>query len=289
MTVEVSQYINNLDINNPNSFTNPISEGAGHIRLIKKTIRNTFPSLTGEMSISSDQINLTFTNMTHAGTTISLPSKSLIAEPSTTEHAASTRSQMDTEFIRPNTSYAGDLVLDSSKGIRSASKSLLRFDGDWVTIGDPDVDTFIYGHIVSPSITVTQGGSGAEARPVGSIYENGLSNTNPATLLGYGVWQKYGEGRVLVGYKSNATHTPCRTMGTAFGANTHSLTTAETPAHTHSFTTYTWELYNTPRTGMTGQYAATTAYPATVNPAGSGSPHNNIMPCITVNRWIRIS
>lgn len=37
------------------------------------------------------------------------------------------------------------------------------------------------------------------AYPVGSIYMNAKSNTNPASLLGFGTWQQYAAGRVLLG------------------------------------------------------------------------------------------
>ena len=33
--------------------------------------------------------------------------------------------------------------------------------------------------------------------PVGSVYINASNGTNPATLLGFGTWERFGEGRVL--------------------------------------------------------------------------------------------
>lgn len=38
--------------------------------------------------------------------------------------------------------------------------------------------------------------------PVGSIYINATSSTNPATLLGFGTWAAFGGGRVPVGFTS---------------------------------------------------------------------------------------
>jgi hypothetical protein len=37
------------------------------------------------------------------------------------------------------------------------------------------------------------------AYPIGSIYINAEVSTNPATLLGFGTWVRFGEGRVLIG------------------------------------------------------------------------------------------
>jgi hypothetical protein len=35
--------------------------------------------------------------------------------------------------------------------------------------------------------------------PVGSLYINASNATNPATLLGFGTWEAFGTGKVLVG------------------------------------------------------------------------------------------
>ena len=69
--------------------------------------------------------------------------------------------------------------------------------------------------------------------PVGSIYFNMAVSTNPGTLLGFGTWLAYAEGRVLVGFQSSGTFDA---LDESLGAETaaHTLTTAETPAHTHT-------------------------------------------------------
>ena len=39
--------------------------------------------------------------------------------------------------------------------------------------------------------------------PVGSVYINAASTTNPATLLGFGTWVEFGAGRVMVGQNAS--------------------------------------------------------------------------------------
>jgi hypothetical protein len=41
--------------------------------------------------------------------------------------------------------------------------------------------------------------------PVGSIYMNMAVATNPGTLLGFGTWEAYATGQVLVGYEASGT------------------------------------------------------------------------------------
>ena len=71
--------------------------------------------------------------------------------------------------------------------------------------------------------------------PVGSIYTNAEVSTNPATLLGFGTWAAYAEGRVPVGKASSGTFDTLNATG---GAETdaHTLTVNEIPAHTHDVT-----------------------------------------------------
>ena len=71
---------------------------------------------------------------------------------------------------------------------------------------------------------------GGEAFPVGAIFIS-VSSTNPGTSLGYGTWTAFGAGRVLVGL--DAGQTEFDTVEETGGAKTHTLTSAEMPAHTH--------------------------------------------------------
>jgi len=90
--------------------------------------------------------------------------------------------------------------------------------------------------------------------PVGSIYINASSSTNPATIFGFGTWTAFGEGRVLVGQQSSdslfdtlgetggskdsivGAHTHTFTSGTESASHTHSGTTStESANHTHTF------------------------------------------------------
>jgi len=68
--------------------------------------------------------------------------------------------------------------------------------------------------------------------PVGMVITLGVS-TNPATLLGIGTWTAI-EGTVIVGLKSTGTFD---TLDETGGAETHTLTVAEMPAHTHNSNT----------------------------------------------------
>ena len=116
--------------------------------------------------------------------------------------------------------------------------------------------------------------------PVGSIYFNAAVATNPATLLGFGTWAAYGGGRVMVGVHSSGTFDGLNETG---GAETHTLSTSEMPAHTHSI-----------EPGITGDGGAIgssgTRVTHSVNntaSTGGGGAHNNIQPYITVYMWKR--
>jgi len=116
--------------------------------------------------------------------------------------------------------------------------------------------------------------------PVGSIYFNAAVATNPATLLGFGTWAAYGGGRVMVGVHSSGTFDGLNETG---GAETHTLSIAELPSHTHSFTrpTTTDNFSIDDTTRVTGNGAGTTGA------TGGGNAHNNIQPYITVYMWKR--
>src|SRR5687768_14976223 len=74
------------------------------------------------------------------------------------------------------------------------------------------------------------GGDASAAWPVGSVFISVLA-TDPATLLGFGTWEAFAAGRVLVGI--DPLQAEFDTLLETGGAKTHTLTTAEMPAHTH--------------------------------------------------------
>lgn len=66
-----------------------------------------------------------------------------------------------------------------------------------------------------------------EAFPVGSVYINALTDTNPNAILGYGVWEKFSEGKFLLGDGGGYT------AGQTGGVENVTLTTSQIPSHSH--------------------------------------------------------
>jgi len=114
--------------------------------------------------------------------------------------------------------------------------------------------------------------------PVGSIYTT-VSATAPATLLGMGTWVAFGAGKVPVGI--DASQTEFDTIEETGGTKTHTLTTSEMPAHTHTIPTKGsgGSSYNLDY--VTG--GDTTASSST----GGGAAHNILQPYIVVYMWKR--
>lgn len=137
--------------------------------------------------------------------------------------------------------------------------------------------------------------------PVGSVYINASSATNPGTLFGFGTWVAFGEGRVLLGTGTGAggTYAAGSTGGSKDAvvvSHTHTFTGNALPTHSH--------LYND-----TGAYAGgsgpgeavtqgnannryTTAVSAgtpsgTISTDGVSGTNANLPPYITVYMWQR--
>ena len=120
----------------------------------------------------------------------------------------------------------------------------------------------------------------ASIYPVGSIYMNATSSTNPATLIGFGTWVAFGAGRVPVGIDSGDTDFD--TAEETGGAKTHTLTVDEIPAHTHSVPN-SGSQNNSFDSGTTVGNDVT----GTSGSTGGGSAHNNLQPYIVVYMWKR--
>ena len=119
--------------------------------------------------------------------------------------------------------------------------------------------------------------------PVGSIYINAAVATNPATLLGFGVWTAYSAGRVLVGKESSGTFD---TLNEEQGAEQHELSIPELPSHTHTYNRHVTSGQQNGPISLDDSHPLQTANTSSV---GEGVAHNNIQPSITVYMWKRAS
>ena len=135
--------------------------------------------------------------------------------------------------------------------------------------------------------------------PVGSVYINASTTTNPATLLGFGTWVEIGQGRVLVG--QNTSDASFNSMGETGGSknavvvsHTHSASTSTAGEHSHTLsatdsTGSTWA----PEKGSGGNYPVTTStagahsHSVTVNSTGESGVNKNLQPYLVVKMWKR--
>ena len=124
------------------------------------------------------------------------------------------------------------------------------------------------------------------AYPVGAIFTTTTAYANSAAVVaavGGTTWTAFGAGKVLVGV--DASDTDFDTVEETGGAKTHTLTTSEIPAHTHSYdkqvtSTDAISIHDIVRT--TGGNTS-----ATTGSTGGGAAHNNLQPYITVYMWKR--
>ena len=324
-----STYINGLVGTNPTT-ADPLSEGDNHLRLIKDVLKRTFPSVTGAVTVSNNQINNGIAD-TSTATNVATPS-TLVKRDASGNFSATV---ITSNFIG---NLIGDMQGDiyASNGINrilnngtdgtdaiftgtAAKASAIEVDGvsadvehrmvfgeDNDGINAPEylykdsAANFTYnpstnaltagsfvGAVALSNVTGLQSALDAKTTllavwPIGSIYTS-VTSANPSTLFG-GNWEAFGAGRVLIGLDS--ADTDFDAVEETGGAKTHTLTTAEMPSHTHTFTAFQTISGSNNRTGG-GALSASAS--STTASTGGGGAHNNVQPYIVVYMFKRIA
>lgn len=158
-------------------------------------------------------------------------------------------------------------------------------------------DLSVSGSITAGGMNIVQ-----NAYPVGSIYMNATSSTNPNTLLGFGTWVRFGEGRMVISqHGSNSRWDSAEETG---GSETVTLTTSQIPSHDH-FTSNSGNGF--PNTVQANGALTVTsnsnggagnndynffgvsaqANQSPTSDTGGGGSHDNMPPFITVYMWKR--
>ena len=130
--------------------------------------------------------------------------------------------------------------------------------------------------------------------PIGSVIANADADFDPNVHFGGTTWERYAEGRMLIGFSTGDV--AFQTIGSEGGEKTHTLTTAEMPAHAgHGLSwggNYAAYVNKTVATayGSSGRgwslQAGNELIPAYTS-TGGDTPHNNLPPYKVVNYWIR--
>lgn len=140
-----------------------------------------------------------------------------------------------------------------------------------------------------------------ETYAIGDIYITTKNHTGPDSINtqhGYGTWERYGKGRVLVGQSVSGVdgdNLPgwTKTINTESGTYNHKLTTSELPSE--AFLMREAGAHGSREHGPGGTGYASGTEQATFtniisNKTGwNGAAHNNVQPSIVVAFWVRIA
>jgi hypothetical protein len=172
MGLETGTYINSLNSANP-AATDALSQADEHLRLLKSTVKATFPSVTGAITGTHTAIN------------------AKVAEP-----------------VSAITSNGSAPSLNTAAGVTAANlKTLLGVDGGAITTSTDsggEVTPVLATGITALEIwNLVKASALNSIYPIGAIY-TAITSGSPQTVFG-GTWQSFGQGRVLVGHDDAAS------------------------------------------------------------------------------------
>lgn len=295
MALEYANYVNQLVQTNPVGSTDYLSEGDKHIKLVKRVIQQSFPNFNSPLNVEPLQWNAIHDTLKINLNSLDFDGYKVINFVSSSSNKGILRTlDNDGRYIRPNDVLDSNITMNNDESIQFKTNSpvnAIKMDRyNTIQVGDENTDLEIRGSKIKFDGKVLLQGSSIlqKVYPVGSVYTNAIDTRNPAheDLLGFGVWAKHAEGRVDVCRSNEPEFIAMNQIG---GSKAHSLTEKEMPAHTHSFR---WinDAVGAEQDGMLRMYGGylnggTLAFDST----GKGTPHNNTMPYIVVQKWKRVA
>lgn len=279
MTVENAQYINQLDPNEPTR-DKIVDEGDDHLRLIKHTLKETFPNIDKAVTVSASAINAVSTNITIDTNTIDFKGNTLTGIVSSGSDGLPNLGTNDSTYIKPGESTRGSLYFNAITN----NQATLIVNLDEIATNKIRI---IGKNVYLENSPVSGGVDSFEINyPVGTIYKNATSAVNPATLLGFGTWSLIGPGRVLVGQGGTLQ------LGNTGGAKTHTLTTNQIPPHNHAKHSNSngyppGNKYQGTATAVSARHSSSSSSGGGISSTGGGVAHNNLQPYIVESIWMR--
>ena len=239
MGLETGTYISDLVVTNPVGASDAKSQGDDHLRLIKATLKNTFPNITGAMTLTHAQLNqAALKNTTNTFTSAQTMSELLISGILGV-HRDVTNSGL---VLSGGTANNGaNIELYGSTAAGSANDAFVDADEINFRSANGTGDTAV---TINGTLNVTGGISGAAAFPAGTrmLFQQTAAPTgwtketvhnDKALRLTTGTVGTGGSGS----FSSLFTNrTPSGTISNTTSTGTvqnHTLTAAQMPSHSH--------------------------------------------------------
>ena len=304
MPLETGTYINSLVATNP-AATDALSVSDDHLRLIKSTIKNTFPNITNAITATHGELNI-MDNASAAVATTLVDADRMVINDDDVGMKQVALPDLRT-YLTSNLAITSAMITDGT--ISTAD------------IGDGQITTAK----LASSVTLIPAGVvsafAGTAAPTGYLlcYGQTINRSQYADLFA-AIGTTYGagdgsttfvvpdlRGLVIAGLDNMGGTSANRLLGVvgsvdgdnlgATGGNeTHTLTTAEMPAHSHTGVVQQREDFN-PTTGATTQTplgfgdtrggGRASASPLTIDNTGGGGAHPNVQPTMILNYIIK--
>jgi microcystin-dependent protein len=303
MPLETASYITDLNSANP-AHTDQINQDDSHMRLVKSTLKATFPNFTSApLNSSQAQIDSLTTNGTavlaDAGVNFKTNTGDGFTNPAAGEvdvKAASSlfKHKSDGSLTVPGAVIAGSL--SATPGTFPLAGSMPWFSdtlpsgtGTWAWLNGQTISRTTYAAVFAILGTTYGVGDGSTTF--------GLPDTRDNILVGKGTMGSTTAVGRITNFVTSA-------IGNMFGECLHLLGIGEVPAHSHTITDvqHTHTVANTNSGGgalgytggastisnVTTTSAAFTGITGTNN-AGGGTTHNNVQPSLVCNWIMRIA
>lgn len=291
MALETATYINGLVATNPVS-TDGLAQADDHMRLIKSTIVTTFPNITGEVSSTHTELNIVDGDTTATSTTLVDADRFVVNDEGTMVQVAMSdlATYMDTKITTINgltyptaDGNSGDALVTDGAGTLSFSPITSFISGMVMPYAGSTAPTdwlFCYGQAISRT---TYSGL---FTAIGTTYGagDGVNTFNLPDLRGRVVAGKDDMGGTSADRLTDQSGgLDGDTLGDTGGAETHTLTESEMPAHTHDVPSGKQGASNYGLGGTSGSFSVSQV----TDPTGGDTAHNNVQPTIVLNYIIK--
>ena len=307
MALETGSFISDLNASFPVS-TDGLAQADDHMRLIKSTIKTSFPNISGAMTATHTELSVMDGDTAATSTTLVDADRTVINDAGTMKQVAMSDV---TSYINSSMTLRDDVVTTSSiadnavvttsiadgavtaaklaVGAAFVSGMVMPFAGSsapsgWLLAFGQDVSRTTYAALFS-AIGTTYGAG------------DGSSTFTLPDLRGRVVAGQDNMGGTSIDRLTNQTGgVDGDTLGATGGAETHTLLETQMPSHNHSGVVQQREDFN-PTSGSTTQTplgfgdtrsgSRASASPLTINNTGGGQAHNNVQPTIVLNYIIK--